>query len=630
MGKYAMRALYCGLLLVAVLMAACRPEPEALVLMPTVALFPTRTATPTPPPPTPTNRPTATPTPVLSATPTLTIAPTLTTAPTATIGTTPFPVFCEETLTQAVQRAVDACDGTLPGLVCMGTRDTAVSLSLAEQNPRTRSGDTFPTDIVTQIDAAPLDALNGIYGVGLARLDASQLGPLPIGQDISLLLFGGGTLQNQILSRTEQLDVQVATPVNRQTEFDPPMTRFLVETGVPNTRCDFVPTGLLVQSPGPAQLSINTLDLDMSGTLLVQAQAGGEMRLIVLAGNASFTLLDQERMLLPGTQTSLRLQDSLLPNTPPEPVTPYDPRSVANLFEQAAPLLALLPQAVQPPRAPAPDELTQFISYSGTWVVNTRVTRLAGLLGEGERVSEVAIRDAQQLCEWTGGRLLGTPSSFGFELREEGDRRFLTIQGTYPGARFPAQLVRVPGTENTYAGSAEGENGARFDHIFEFDASTAFRWRMTADNLPGTVCSSATVVGEGARTVAERAPASARRQSLEAWRISIDADASAVPGDACLDNSLFAETPPSALLSLARAEDGLTLSANVPDVPFPQTFAIAPDDLNAYVGSITEDGREYRHQIGFSSEAAFEWQLTVVDMDSGCVVGVLQGAGSRF
>ncbi len=622
-----------SLLWLVLVLVACRPEPEPLVLMPTVAVFPTRTPTASPPPMTDTPTPT-TPDPTTTATqtpsPTRTLAPTFTPVTQTATPATVFPDFCAATLNRAIERAA-ACTEMLPGQVCAGTRDVTIDLFSTNQDPRVSSGDTATADNTRRLITEPLDALSNIYGVALARLAADQAGPLPEGEVISLLLYGGGTLENQVPSRAVQLDELAATPANRQTDYPPPMTRFLVDTGAPNTRCDFVPTGLIVQSPRAAELTINEIDLRVNGTLVVFARAGGEMRLVVLSGSTEFTLLGEQRTLYPGTQTALRLQDSLAPNTPPEAVSPYDPRTVANLFEDARPLLALLPDDVQPPRAPSPDELAPLTGYTGTWVVETQVVQLAGLLAEGERPSDVTIRDAEQRCDWEGGRLLGQPSQFGFALREEGDERFLTVQASYPGARFPAQLVRVPGSEGVYAGTATGPDGANFEHVFTFESPSSFQWRMTADGLPGTLCSRGTVTGRGTRLRSASETTSQPRQAFEAWRMTI---AAANPTDdvrECPVPALFEETPPNALLSLSRSDGVLTVSANVNGVPFPAALPVAPDDPNVYTGRVTDDaGRTYTHTIRFSSSEAFTWQLSVTDADDTCRVGALEGEGSRF
>ncbi|MBI5929585.1 MAG: SH3 domain-containing protein [Chloroflexi bacterium] len=114
-----------------------------------------------------------------------------------------------------------------------------------------------------------------------------------------------------------------------------PMQAFYFQTGTDDAGCPEAPnSGLLIQTPeGVAEVTLltNEVDVQLSGTAYLEAQAGGEMAVNVVEGSAQVTSMGVTRTAVAGTSVSVPMSDTLAPLDVPGPPEPYDEDTVQNL-----------------------------------------------------------------------------------------------------------------------------------------------------------------------------------------------------------------------------------------------------------------------------------------------------------
>ncbi len=164
-------------------------------------------------------------------------------------------------------------------------------------------------------------------------------------------------------------DLQIVEP---DTPIYAPMQAFYLRSGVGDSRCVEAPgSGLLIQTPqgaGEIQFSINEVQIRMGSTVFFQAEAGNQMSIYVLEGQARVAAFDVSRTVPAGASVSIPLDESAAASGPPGDVEPYDTDAI-----QAMPVV-LLPDMIEAasPLSEADIAALDICTVSVSEVVNTR------------------------------------------------------------------------------------------------------------------------------------------------------------------------------------------------------------------------------------------------------------------
>lgn len=301
------------------------------------------------------------------ATATATVAATATlTEPTATVTVAPPPATmtpargqCPPSVLQAFNSTQITCDTTQRNQVCYSSNRISYE-PRPGQSPRFEApGDIAP---LSQFETFSLDShpQDDEWGILLMRVQANLPDTLP-GQNVSLLMFGGGTLG--------QTDTGA----------------FTFSSGIGEMRCDDAPAdGLLIQSPqGPlaVTLNVNGVDISLGSTAYLEAQPGAAMTLNVVTGRALVTAAGETQAVIAGMYTQVKLDaDGLAAGAPSVPQA-YPAAVVEHLPTNAL----ALPITIAPPAQP---------------LTGTATGTLLAIDGQGNQVPTLLLARQQNATEW--------------------------------------------------------------------------------------------------------------------------------------------------------------------------------------------------------------------------------------
>ncbi|MCU0463467.1 MAG: SH3 domain-containing protein [Anaerolineae bacterium] len=140
-----------------------------------------------------------------------------------------------------------------------------------------------------------------------------------------------------------------------------PMQAFYLKPGIGAPQCAEVPTdGVIIQTPngvGMVNLNINGVDIALGSTAflsLSETETGQMLGVTLLEGNSIVRSFNDDRILIPGSHTSVMLDDDGSPTTPPSEATAYDPAELDSYAEQLARMGVELPEPAVPVRQFAP------------------------------------------------------------------------------------------------------------------------------------------------------------------------------------------------------------------------------------------------------------------------------------
>ncbi len=140
---------------------------------------------------------------------------------------------------------------------------------------------------------------------------------------------------------TSAAPVSALNVVDENTPFFRPFQVFDVQTGADDAWCDRAPqSGLLIQTPNvrtQVHLTVNGADLSLAGTIFVQTQADGRLRISVLDGQIEVSAQGETRFVPAGAQTDLPSSGA------PTPAAPYDLGPLAALPVNNLPYRLTLP-----------------------------------------------------------------------------------------------------------------------------------------------------------------------------------------------------------------------------------------------------------------------------------------------
>jgi uncharacterized protein YgiM (DUF1202 family) len=114
-----------------------------------------------------------------------------------------------------------------------------------------------------------------------------------------------------------------------------PLQAFFVETGVDDAPCATAPdSGLLIQTPegvGEINLVVNEVDIKLRSTAYIQSQAGAEMIVSLVEGNASVSALGTTVFTPAGTRVRIDMDTNNNASSVPGDPEPYDETALAAL-----------------------------------------------------------------------------------------------------------------------------------------------------------------------------------------------------------------------------------------------------------------------------------------------------------
>jgi hypothetical protein len=152
-------------------------------------------------------------------------------------------------------------------------------------------GDTVNVADIQQMILSGMNEASSEWGVALLRLQTSIPGTLP-GQNVTFLLFG-----------------DVALAPDESVENAPPLSAFLLRTGINDAPCEEAPeSGLLVQTPegvSEVTFSINGVEVQMGSTVLFKNDSEGAMSVSTLEGLALAGAGAEAQFIVPGTWASV-------------------------------------------------------------------------------------------------------------------------------------------------------------------------------------------------------------------------------------------------------------------------------------------------------------------------------------
>ncbi len=189
--------------------------------------------------------------------------------PTWTPSPTPLP-SCDAVIGDAAAAAGTACLGAGIGEACLVAGPARVDPASDEAPPVfAGSGDRMALGQARSLTTAAYDAAGATYGVALLKVQADPPSVAP-GQWITAVQYGDVTVGDTF---------QGTTPFQNMT----------VRTGFEDPLCGRAPLPAVLYQNATgqdAELTINGLVVRFVGTMLVRAQANGQMHLVVLVGQA--------------------------------------------------------------------------------------------------------------------------------------------------------------------------------------------------------------------------------------------------------------------------------------------------------------------------------------------------------
>lgn len=148
------------------------------------------------------------------------------------------------------------------------------------------------------------------------------------------------------------------------------MQAFYLESGQDDAPCSAAPdSGMMIQTEeGAAEVTLlmNEANIQLRATAYVQAQAGNEMRLFVLEGEATVESGGESRTLVPGTTLSVPLDENGRAAGVPSAPEPFDPEDLTGLP------ISLLNRPVE---IPAPLAVQPGVPLGGDWNFLWNVTQ---------------------------------------------------------------------------------------------------------------------------------------------------------------------------------------------------------------------------------------------------------------
>jgi hypothetical protein len=226
---------------------------------------------------------------------------------------------CPTLVQDALEITETACVDTGRNQACYGN----VRLDVEAQEgvePFTfeQQGDKVDLAAVQTLTLSSMDETVGEWGVALLKVQANLPDTLP-GQNVTFLLFG---------------DVEIENAIEDDDNLTP-MQSFRFQTGIGDSVCADAPdSGILIQTPegaGEITLTANGVDIKLSSTAYLQAEAGDDMHVSLLEGQAEVEAQGVIQTVTAGQQVGVPMDEDLAVAGPPGEPHPYNLPTLASL-----------------------------------------------------------------------------------------------------------------------------------------------------------------------------------------------------------------------------------------------------------------------------------------------------------
>jgi hypothetical protein len=224
----------------------------------------------------------------------------------------PLAATCPTIVQTALETTDSACEDTGRNQACYGNvrleveaREGVAPFTFEQQ------GDRVDLAAVRSLMLSSMNESTREWGVALMKLQADLPDTLP-GQNVTFLLFG---------------DVEIENAVDDGDSRNP-MQAFRFQTGIGDSVCSNAPdSGILIQTPegaGRVMLTANGVDITLSSTAYLQAEAGHEMVINLLEGQAEVEAQGVVEVVTAGQQVSVPIDTNLQAAGPPGTSHPYN------------------------------------------------------------------------------------------------------------------------------------------------------------------------------------------------------------------------------------------------------------------------------------------------------------------
>jgi hypothetical protein len=193
---------------------------------------------------------------------------------------------CAAMIEYALATVGDACNELGRNEACYGNTQIAASGWEDAELEFTQPGDIVNVVDIASLATAPLNMEDNIWGVVLLALQANLPDTMP-GQNVTFVLFGDVTLQNEVIPGGDA-----------QSSYNAPMQAFRLTTGIGAARCKDVPRdGILIQAPTETTVNflINGVEVVVGSTALIRiSEDNKSLQIANLAGSVIVKSGDEE------------------------------------------------------------------------------------------------------------------------------------------------------------------------------------------------------------------------------------------------------------------------------------------------------------------------------------------------
>jgi hypothetical protein len=224
---------------------------------------------------------------------------------------------CPSMVADVYEMVETVCSQTERGEACYGnTLIDAQPYSDVQDFRFSEPGDLAELSTVQTMRLSPLNTQTAEWGVSLLYVDAvSAEETRP--QAVQLIAFGNVEIENA------------------PDDFYNPMQAFYYRSQLDDRPCQAAPdSGILVQTPqgvGKITLLVNEVAIELGSTAYLQAQAGEEMFVTALEGEAVVSAVDDSVYTPQGALTRIPLNEQGRPESAPLAAEPFDPETLQNL-----------------------------------------------------------------------------------------------------------------------------------------------------------------------------------------------------------------------------------------------------------------------------------------------------------
>ncbi|MEQ8674573.1 MAG: hypothetical protein RLP44_23785 [Aggregatilineales bacterium] len=263
---------------------------------------------------------------------------------------------CSQIVDQVLNVVDNLCEITGRNQICYGNVDLTVqpqpqadSTALVFASP----GDIASLTDIQSISMSALDLNSNVWGVALMRLQADIPDTIP-GQNVTFLLFGDVQMENRGEGETS-------------------LRSFYFTTGVGDAPCQEAPdSGILVQTPdgvGQVNFQVNAVDITLGSTAYLQAEAGRDLIVNVVEGQAEVEAHGIMQIVDAGNRTTIALDEqgnATGEPTAPLPYTASEIRSIDIPVESLPEEIIIVPPAIEVEQAyNIGDEVTSDLGQPG-------------------------------------------------------------------------------------------------------------------------------------------------------------------------------------------------------------------------------------------------------------------------